>query len=565
MAKLVKRKQIDLKITEAPDGSYGFISSGTSGLNIPNVHKGDDLELALDKIVTMLDKLAPSQPPFLNQLSLTSPVLSGTMVNSNVTYTLNGVLVILPVYKMNNAATLRWITSGIFNSVSTRDGHFRDGDSASAKLRVRHSYNSIIKTATISNLNTIVVNGTSSAIDSSSFNIQVDIIEKKDYYSNDVQAATKSNFYHSIKADMEAELVTTNNDADTLTRTIYLEYSEKGDFTDTIGLSIQYLVESSLVPSSTTPIFSFPSMGGFVSGIPTFIVSDVFNISSTITNSIKYYYPSIAGNSTIIGTNNQSNSISGTHSSLSTYSYSANHSVLNNIYTEFISGYVIPNDIFGSGSTASAVISTIRRIDTVSLGKDYTTRLLSPTTDNEFGSVSGSFYNAAAHQNSINAGTNSIYGNALQLLDGRYQYPANIDYTLYGGYNYLNSGINFPNGQYRYVDFSLNTVTNVSSVILTIVGSTNITAFSLAGLKLYLRVDGSSPTGGDGFLDCSGAYSGVGVPTGVNGSRNALDIASSTFTSRRITFGTSTKTGIVKVRIGILKGSGITFTGITIT
>src|SRR6266403_1697336 len=153
MSKLIKRKQIDLKLKAAPDGSYGFSS------NIPNVLQGDDLESAIDKIVSVLDKLSPVMPPLLNQLTLSISVAGGTTTPTTGLLTSDGTTK-TNVHKFVNNSTLTWTTTGIFNSVSTRNGHFRNGDSTTAKLRITHLYNSIVKQATISNIDTIYLTGT---------------------------------------------------------------------------------------------------------------------------------------------------------------------------------------------------------------------------------------------------------------------------------------------------------------------------------------------------------------------------------------------------------------------
>src|SRR6266403_1290531 len=287
MSKLIKRKQIDLKLKAAPDGSYGFSS------NIPNVLQGDDLESAIDKIVSVLDKLSPVMPPLLNQLTLSISVAGGTTTPTTGLLTSDGTTK-TNVHKFVNNSTLTWTTTGIFNSVSTRNGHFRNGDSTTAKLRITHLYNSIVKQATISNIDTIAIDGTSSASDNINYNVRVDIIEKKDYYSDDVSSATKSNFYKSIKGAILATMATTQNDSDILERTIMIEYSENGSFSDTIYLTGTYRIESASTPTASINSVTIPSMSGQkVSGVPTLNNGQIISISANISNGIKYYYPSI--------------------------------------------------------------------------------------------------------------------------------------------------------------------------------------------------------------------------------------------------------------------------------
>lgn len=544
MAK-IRRKQIDLTLNNAPDNFYGFSS------NIPNVQAGDELELAIDKIVSVLDKLAPAFPPLMNTLSLTaSPAATTGYFTTDGTQKTN-------IYKFVNGTTITWTTTGVANSVTTRNGHFRDGDSTTAKLRVTHSYNNATKTATISNIDQILVNGTATAADSTNYNVQVDVTEKKDYYSDDAAAATKSNFYKSIKAAIAATLATTYNAADDLERTLTLSYSADGTFGDSITLTATYRVEAAASPSAASTTLSIPTMNGRVSGVPTLEVGDTITIASTISNGIKYYYPGTIGTSTVTATSNSSQTISGAKTPNSNHSYSVNHTVLASQYSESIAGSVTPYDIFGAGSASNASTSTTKRVDTYSTAKalaDATKRLLSPATGGQYDAASASAYDVTAHQNSLNPGSASVYSYQLQLLTSgttsRYCYPT-VDYTAYGGPNY--SSLTYSG--YRYADFNLGSVSNITNLTLNIVGASGISQkYGTSNFKLLIKV------GSGNWLDANAAWS-SGTPT-ANGDA-AVDVGNSASnTARRITFG-ATVSGTVYVRVGINSGSSITFTDIT--
>jgi hypothetical protein len=554
MSKLIKRKQLDLKLKALLDQD-----------NIAGVTGGEQMETAFEKILAVLDKMAPAMPPLLNSLSL-AKTLSGTTMASGARLTTDGSAV-AGVHKFSNGATITWTTTGVANGVTTRDGHFRDGDSATAKLRISHIYNNTTKTAIIDGINAIAVDGTKMAEDTTGFNVRVTITEKKDYYSSDASATTKSNFYNSIKGAIAATMATGVNEADALERTVKIEYSESGDFTDTIQITGAYRIEAAAAPTATAAL-TIPVMGAKVSGVPSLATGDTITVSGAITNGIKFYYPATIGTSTVTAAGSGNNTLSGTKPANSVHSYSASHIVVGNSYSESIAASVTPYDIFAAGATASATTDNSKRVDTKSLAKvtsDASKRLLSPASNNKFDVVSASFYDVAAHANSLDTNT-GVYGNALQLLNGIYQYPAAVNYTSqYGeGGNFTNL-TNFPANQFRYADFVVGSVSAANFLLLTVAGIGS--AVNASDLVILVRVDGASPTGGDGWIDANLAYGGSGNPTGVDGSRGAYDTNSSLSKDgvRRITFGTDVKTGSVKVRVGIRKGSSLSFTSISIS
>lgn len=543
MSKLIKRKQIDLKIKASPDGTYGFSS------NIPNVLQGDDLELAIDKIVSVLDKLAPGLPPFLNQLTLTETISGGTTIATTGFLTTDGTSK-TNIHKFANGSTITWTTTGIFNGVTTRDGHFRDGDSTTAKLRITHNYNSTVKQAVISNINAIAINGTATASDATNYLVKVDITEKKDYYSSDAAAATKSNFYNSIKGAITATLATTTNASDILERTVLIEYSENGYFTDTLSLTSTYRIESSTAPTASISASTIPSMTNYVSGVPTLINTQTLTINGSVSNGIKYYYPSIIGASTATSTTALNNTLSGIQTTNSTYTYTKVHTISGSITSESVTSTITPYDIFAAGTLVSTTDNT-KRIDTIGIAKitsDATTRKLSPI--NQYDAISATAYSVALHTNTLN-GTDA-YSYQLQVYGNNYRYPS-ANFSAFGGPNYTTLTQN----SWRYADFSVTSISNRTNVDLTIVGASGIAAiYGTANFRLYIKVEGST-----GWLDANAAWT-SGTPS-VDGAA-AVDVGNSiSATVRRITFGT-TRTGNISVRVGINTGSSITFTGITV-
>ena len=147
-------------------------------------------------------------------------------------------------------------------------------------------------------------------------------------------------------------------------------------------------------------------------------------------------------------------------------------------------------------------------------------------------------------------------------MNGTYGYPSG-DYTL----NTPTAGPNYtsvPNGTYnnfRWVTFNVGSISSASAITLDFTSTQNFGGSTLiSNFALYVLVNGASPTAG--WIDGNAAYPGVGDPT--NNGDPALVIGSSTVTSKRVTFGTSVKTGDVWVRIGIPTGDNKRFASVNL-
>jgi len=590
MTKL-KRKQLALNIENAPDGEYGL-----PGKNIPDVREGDVLEEAIDKIIETLDKLSPATPPSLDLLSLSlSEGLTGP-VNAKLAFTGTTAY---NIFKFSNNSYLTYRTTGNPLNVLNRDGHFKFDESADARLRFRHEYNGNTKTVEINyfdQLTTPPQDNVQLITDSTNnFNITIDIAEFRDFYADDPDlSATSSNFYNSVKSVSSVQLATTYNANDRYEREVYLEYSQKGDFSDAIVVGnapLKYRIEGNETPIvSNTPSYSFISpMVSYVSGVPTFQTGDTLKIIADIDNSVKYYYPYRAARTTVTATNAVNYTLSGTYIEYSTITIENTHTILNNQYYETINGSVTPYDIFSSGSAANASTLTNYRVDTKSLARaaaDVNKRLQSPIDNVDPStpwttplSSSSAYYDMVAHQNSLDD-SNGVYRHALQVRNGLYEYPAAVNYSNYidgngdPGPDYTNTNGNFPASDWRYIDIKIGSINNITSLKLNFGGAT-WNSKQPDGLIILLRVDGSAPTGGDGWLNCMAAYGGSGNPTGTDDpvgpstARDAYVINSPDSTNngriRYITFGSDPKIGDVIVRVGIRQGTSNRFATITIT
>ena len=150
----------------------------------------------------------------------------------------------------------------------------------------------------------------------------------------------------------------------------------------------------------------------------------------------------------------------------------------------------------------------------------------------------------------------------LQLLNGQFRYPTG-DYSNalpVAGPNYTSVTPGVYNNL-RWVTFNMGTITNKANVRVDFSNTVGFSTVLLANFALQVRVNGTTPT--VGWVDGNAAFPGTGNPT-ANGDP-ALAVASSTTTSKLVTFGTAVKTGTVYVRIGIPAGDTKRFGGITIT
>lgn len=563
----IKRKFIEFKIEDAPDGYFGF---GVTNNNVPNVTVGDEYETVIDKIISVIDKLSPALPPSLEQLTLTvseSPSIDGPVTGRFVDGSGNA----SNIYRFSNGAILTYTTTGNPSGIAgspDRVGHFRGGDSNTAKLRFRHINNVTTITADINDGGTVLLadfdidDGTfpfSILNVSGNYDIAINILEKKDFYSDDpTLSAQSSNFFTSIQASASVEMVSSFNEADGNLRQVFLEYSDNGLYTDTITPSgvYQYRIDGAATPTATSVTVTPQAMGGFVSGVPTLEIGDTITVAGTINNGIKFYKPSIIGSSTATGTSSQSDNIASDNDTANTsHAYSEVHTVNSNQYFESVAASITPFDVFGSGTVGNATTDTTTRIDTRSLSKastDASIRRLSPTTGSDYAAFSGSSYSVGSHANTLNPGVADVYTHQLQLINNVYRYPINTNYVAFGGPNY--SGLS----NERYADFRIGTITNRTNINLLINGSTGISAiFGNANFKLFLQIEGVT-----GWLDCDAAFV-SGTPL-IDGDP-AVDVGSSiSATNRRITFGAN-RSGNLNVRIGLTSASVVTFSTITFT
>jgi hypothetical protein len=159
-------------------------------------------------------------------------------------------------------------------------------------------------------------------------------------------------------------------------------------------------------------------------------------------------------------------------------------------------------------------------------------------------------------------GTISSVSGEMMLQGGYYKYPTG-DYTV----NYPVAGYTYSTlyhdplayGTYRWATFNIGSITNKSAVRLLLNGTTGINDLIQSGMLLYITVVNSG-TQVIGWIDANSPWV-AGIPS-VNGD-SALVIANSTAANRYITFGGTTRTGDVWVRIGFPSVSSMKFSSIT--
>ena len=313
--------------------------------------------------------------------------------------------------------------------------------------------------------------------------------------------------------------------------------------------TFNYYIDSPLTVSIVSITASVPSMTSYISGVPTLTTSNtITGIGFSVSNVSSYFYAAtsvyqinaglIAGSTgdpdsipTFYG---QTGSVSGKSGAVLTSQFS------DTSFTFTVRG----RNSIGTYGSNTTFTSTLHRVDTVS---NESSRKTSGT-----GSNPASGYGSAYDSSVSLVGANT---EELQLRNGVYLYPT-INYTSVGGPNYSSASGT------RWATFNIGTFTNNSAFTLNFVSSSGIsTSTGVAGLLVEVKIEGSSF-----WVDGDSAYAGVGNPGSTVDGVAALVVASSTATSRRITFGSVTHTGSIIVRIGITgSGTGIQFGSVTAT
>ena len=489
---------------------------------------------AFDDISGVIKKLAPAQPPALNTLG--SLVLSSSY-SAPPTGTIN--VGTSGVATSNTIITDSTSTNVLLPNMSTAPG---TGGGGFAKEPVRTLTamidNSVIGTILYSDQS--ITPGTTT-------NFQLTVVQY-DYWQG---VSGKSGFWPALTA----EITSVMTGAAAGPHVASFSWVAGGS-----SLSKTFWYDNPVTPSFTSLTIDTTAPGStYISGVPSLTTGNVINLSSSINNVVSKFYYSNPLSVACPGGQITINSV-GTLSGPQTnpVAVSATGTVLTAKYTENLTlnatGYNAKGGTINNSALNIGVAYSGRtmRIDTVS---NETPRLFSGGTT---GSYPSSGYGTAFTSSTDLTTGGYVY--ELQLLNGIYGRLSGVNYSS----NYPITGPDYSsdtNTSYRWVLFSLSVVSCVAFSV-TFNNATNFTANAITnatnGILIYGQVASSST-----WVDCNSPYSGVGNPGSVNGDA-AMITGSSTATFKRCTFGTTSRSGTLYIRIGLPYGSNMTFGNITI-
>lgn len=149
-----------------------------------------------------------------------------------------------------------------------------------------------------------------------------------------------------------------------------------------------------------------------------------------------------------------------------------------------------------------------------------------------------------------------VYTDELQMLNGKYQRPTG-DYSS----NLPTAGENYDVGMGtgdRRVTFQPITLNNHSAFTIDILGAEDFAGIETSGVEIQVKVEGQT-----GWLDANASYPGTGNPS-ADGDP-AMVYGDSDANTKRVTFGSTVRSGDLLVRITFPNGSIKKFSGINIT
>jgi hypothetical protein len=602
------------------DANYGV---SPDNINVPGVLVTDKLPDAIDKLIGILDKLAPGKSPLLSAkvLSLQNPGGSGYSAlgffparHVAATTSTPGNIVWNGGYSATQSAVTASYYANIYvgnrpivavsDSTNAASGlaTFSDGQSGTlyayfdgspvAYRTLNSTYYTTASASSSPDVGTWDINGTHSSAGCLTISFDGD----------PYQSAPNQGFWTSLKATMSS---TQSLPYDGVEHTYQVVHSSTGQTT-----RFKFICDNGNATAPTSlngsPYFTVSTQSStrWVSGIPSLAVGDIVAASYSISNTIsagqyplisrfynQYYISQFRMTATTIVSNNDVDSngipkIGGTAAIPYAYQPTWNVngltvSVASNMYsTDAIFSFTTYNPLSTSLSNVlttytianfGAAAGKKLYIDTVS---DESLRVRSGDGQYPlFGSGQlqfGDSYNSYS-STSIFGGPSSFVSGEMMLQNSKFQYPSGdygVNYPVTGPvYTSLNNTNNFLYGgfYYRWVTFNVGTITSASSFIINLIGSSGISATGTNPITSSMLIYVTIVNGGSqvvGWLDANAAYS-SGIPS-TNGDP-CVDYANSTATSRKITLGATTRTGTVYVRIGFPSGSTKYLTNITKT
>ena len=589
------------------DANYGVSPDNT---NVPGVLVTDKLPDAIDKLIGILDKLAPGKSPLLSTkvLSLQNPGGSGYSISgfflarhvAGTTSTPGNI-----VWNGGYSATQSAVTASYYSNVyvgnrpivavsdstnySSALATFSDGQSGilyayfdGSPVAYRNLNSTYYTTASASSspdVGTWDINGTHSSAGCLTISFDGD----------PYQSAPNQGFWTSLKATMSS---TQSLPYDGVEHTYQVVHSSTGQTT-----RFKFICDNGNATAPTSlngsPYFIVTPQSStrWISGIPSLAVGDIVSASYSILNTssggqyslISRFYnqyqisqfkmtattyvanndidssgvPKIGGVNAIPYAYQPVWNVNGLTVSVASNMYSTDASFnfttynpLSTSTSNILTTYTIAN--YGAAAGKKLYIDTV---------SDESLRVRSGDGQYpSFGSGQLQFGDsyAAYSSTSILGGISSYVSGEMMLQNGKFQYPSGSyvnNYPVIGpNYTSLDNTNNY--STYRWVTFNVGSITSASSFTIGITGSsTTITSTGTnpitSSMLLYVTIvnGGSSVVG---WLDANASYN-SGIPS-INGDP-CVDYANSTSTSRKITLGGTTRTGTVYVRIGFPSGS----------
>jgi hypothetical protein len=518
MSKRTKAKQIVLGLPL--DGTFGTT-------NVPGVDSSDNPTEAFDKVIRILDLLAPPTSPGLSARSLSiAGSYSGRECSASASPGVDYPIIIDDV-----------------QPTAAVNAEFSDGDTGTLEAKVN-----------------TVVEGTVNLTTADDTGIygSLEILTDEDPYPGPPEAG----FWKSLTAEMTsaAPLPTDNT-----VQNYEMEHSDTG------ATVLDFKVDTvPVTPSITLSADPLNVKTGYttkyVSGVPGLSAGDLLEYEFTINNAVSRFYHS-SRIATITGSQIANLNVAdplaipAPGGTMNVFEESA---ILNNVHTTDLAvvfrGYNVKN-VASPSTTVTRDDSAINEkiyVDTIS---DETIRVRSgqgtyPSYGPAGAASFGETYNNSISQEVI--GTGNVV-EELQLIAGIFRYPAG-DYTN----NYPVAGPNYTSitGQ-KWATFRIGSVTNASSVTFRFQTPSGINEEALGStvtlnMDVQVQVEGST-----GWLDANTKYT-SGNPN-ANGDA-CYDVAGSPNDgiTRRCTFGTQTLTGDVYVRVGLPTGSSKSFADVVI-
>jgi len=366
---------------------------------------------------------------------------------------------------------------------------------------------------------------------------------------SDTDVVVPSGFYKSLVANIK---VTSGL---TASNSVKYSYQMNHSLTGTTNL-LEFYQDDSVTPTVTgQSITSYSGATGYVSGVATISnVTNTIEVTFSVQNAVKTHFHEISTGKIegleIVTDEELPGAGFRTIGATPIFNFSA--VPLPNVYNENLKIVCIGRSSAGQTDSEDAYsgLGPIR-IDTVSLAmNEGTLRVTSGSGD----------YPLVGYNMAYTVTDSLLTNEEAQLINGKFQYPALVDYTTSVPVGPDYSGIV---DAYRWVTFNFG-VQNLTLINLTIVNGVGFVG-GIENWKLQvILLGGSGPTK---WVDGNYPYPGVGSPgAGLTTGDPALVLVDSLPATKTIAFGPVYYTGVtVIVRAGIPSGSSMKFKQITAT